>query len=351
MSALAVAPGKYRTPPATAPRALWTGLLLTEFDSSGEILWMNEAARQSLGAVKNVLSTLTRDGQGKAALTFPWGKNWLLTAYTTGEPPARLDQRTARANSQLMEIVQGRGCCNQKLARASEAVEQRRRLASEAKARLRAAANLSEALESERGRIGRELHDNAGQLLVGVLLNLELLERQLHSSTAEALARLERSRKLASLALDQIRRVSHDCNPPEWSGDFRAAVEALVESMAVRSKMQVETHEIDLPQSLRAALKTTLYRVVQEALVNAFRHSEAGCVKIRAFVEEGQAHLVVEDNGRGFDVHSLAAPGSGIGFRSMRQRLAPLGGRVEVWAAPGSGTRVEAFAPWRGNEP
>jgi signal transduction histidine kinase len=124
-----------------------------------------------------------------------------------------------------------------------------------------------------------------------------------------------------------------------------------VETMAVRSKMQVETAQINLPPSLPAALKTTLYRVIQEALVNALRHSEASCVKIRASLEAGEARLGVEDDGRGFDPHSPRAPGSGIGFRSMRERLAPLGGRLEVSAAPGRGTLVEAFAPVRENRP
>jgi two-component system sensor histidine kinase UhpB len=261
-----------------------------------------------------------------------------------------MEKRAVSLNSRLLEITRHRGFCNQRLADLREVLEQRRRSA-EARERLRAGANFVRALEADRGRIARDLHDNAGQSLVGILLNLELVERQLGSAKAEALARLERSRKLASLALEQIRRTSHDLHPPEWSGDFRDAVESLVETMAARSKMQVETAGINLPPSLPAALKTTLYRVIQEALVNALRHSAASRIDIRASIELGEAHLVVEDDGCGFDVHSLPAQGTGIGLKSLRQRVTALGGRLEVSAAPGRGTRIEVFLPVREGAP
>lgn len=337
MSALAVAPRKYSSP---------SGIFLARFNARGEILWMNQAAREAVGPAKQVVSALTDRHLRASLLAFPWGKNWLLVGVSTAEPPGRMEKRAARLNGELLEITRHRGFRNQRLACMREVLEERRR-ATETRERLRAGANFVRALEADRGRIARDLHDNAGQSLVGILLNLELVERQLGSAKAEALARLERSRKLASLALDQIRRTSHDLHPPEWSGDFREAVESLVETMAARSKVQVETSGINLPPWLSAALKTTLYRVIQEALVNALRHSEASRIEIRASIERGEVRLVVEDNGRGFDVHSLPAQGTGIGLKSLRQRVTALGGRLEVSAAPGQGTRIEAFVPVR----
>lgn len=349
MSALAVAPSRSRFPPRTqiVPSATpSSGIFLARLNPTGQILWMNEAARRAWGPAKELVSALTAWHPQKALLAFPWGKQWLLVGAVAGKSPAHLDRRAARLNGQLMEIARRLGSSNQRLAEAREVVEERRRRGAETKARVWAGASFVQAMEEERGCIARELHDNAGQSLAGVLLNLELVERLLDSARAEALARLERSKKLASLALEQIRRTSRDLHPPEWSGlDFRAAVELLVETMAVRSRMRVETSDIEVPPTLSTALKTTLYRVIQETLVNALRHSGASCVKIAVSAEAGQVRLVIEDDGQGFDPSSLAAQGTGIGLKSLRRRVEELGGRLEISAAPGRGARFAALVP------
>jgi len=204
-----------------------------------------------------------------------------------------------------------------------------------------------EALEAERARIARELHDNAGQSLAGILLNLELVHRHLGSDRAQVLACLARSRELASVTLDQIRRISHELNPPEWNElDFPEAAAWLVESMGLRDKLLVEMGDLETPQSLPAAIKTILYRTLQEGLSNVLRHSGASRVAIQTPTSRDGVSLVLEDDGRGFDPAALPAAGNGIGLANMRRRVTSLGGKFELVTAPGRGVRLAVFVPF-----
>src|SRR5262249_54927846 len=200
------------------------------------------------------------------------------------------------------------------------------------------------AIETERGRIARELHDNAGQSLAGIHLNLELVERHLSSANQEALARLARSKELVSLTLEQIRRISHEMHPPQWGEqDFASAVEWVVESMGLRSKLAVDLDLSREPADLAPEIKTTLYRAVQEGLTNVLRHAGARRVKIGMSPTAGGVRLVLEDDGRGFDPKAARPLRGTIGLSSIRQRLATLGGKLEISSAPGRGAKLIAF--------
>jgi len=313
------------------------------FDASGQIHWMNRAARALLGDARSIAEALTAGGVVSAAASLPFANQWLWVAKGAG---ASIEDRVGSINRLLLDVCRRRGRHNLELARAGGHFEARwRRLAYRSVLR-QAGRDFISAVETERGRIARELHDNAGQSLAGIHLNLELVERHLSSANQEALVRLARSKELVSLTLEQIRCISHEMHPPQWEEqDFASAVEWLVESMGLRSKLAVEIGMAEAPADLAPEIKTTLYRTVQEGLTNVLRHSGARRVKIQMSSAAGGVLLVLEDDGRGFDPKRARPLKSAIGLSSMRQRLDMLGGKLEVSSAPGRGVRLAAFVP------
>lgn len=344
MSALAVAPAlSSRSAKASAlpspPRDV-----LVLFETSGRIRWMNRAAREALGTVSTVAEALGLNRRVPALECLPLGDQrlWLGAAAEM-----RLQERMRRINRFLWDAYCRRGTRNLDLARAEGRLDLRRQRSTREWLLRQAGVEFLQAIESERGRIARELHDNAGQSMAGILLNLELVERQLGSSHTEVLARLQRSRELASATLDQIRRISHELHPPEWGDqDFSQAVEWLLESMGLRGRLEVDLVEVDLPRQVPPAILTVLYRTLQEALTNVIRHAEAHRVSIDVSSSRRGVRLDVEDDGRGFDP-ALGAAGHGIGLANLRRRLASVGGRFEIESAPGAGTRLTVLIPFR----
>ncbi len=316
---------------------------LVRFDASGKIHWMNEAAQQMAGDAGSIAGALSSAGAVSAAASLPLANGWLWIA---NGPSPSLQKKVDRMNHLLLEACGRRDGRNLELARAGGYFEASwRRLADRSVLR-RAGRNFISAMEAERGRMARELHDTAGQFLTGILLNLELVERHLNSASQDALERLARSRELVLLTLEQIRRISHEMHPPRWEEqDFASGVEWLVDSMGLRSKIEVELDLSQAPAELSPEIKTTLYRTVQEGLTNVLRHADAHRVRIRMTSATGGVCLILEDNGRGFDPKAFRPVQSAIGISSLRQRVETLGGKLEISSAPGFGVTLSAFVP------
>ncbi|HZS49397.1 MAG TPA: sensor histidine kinase [Bryobacterales bacterium] len=348
MSALAFAPApatRHRPEAAQKPALVDQDQpLLIRFDSSGEIQWMNDAAREALRGRSSVLAVLASEKPLPPLSRHRLGAEWLWLGISPGDWGARFRQRLGEVDRWLAECLWRRSSVNVNLIRA-QAVLQRYSRPDSGKGAPRQAAETIAELEAERGRIARELHDDAGQSLAGVIVNLELAQRHLDSANSEAMERLARSRSLAASALDQIRRISRNLLPPEWGDlDFGAAVENLLENMGARARLDVETGPLELPAGVLPALKTTLYRTLQEGITNALRHSGATRLRIHASAPPGRVVLVLEDNGRGFDPRA-AAGNKGIGLRNIRQRIESFGGSLEIAAAPQHGVRLTICAP------
>jgi signal transduction histidine kinase len=306
---------------------------------------MNQGAREALGSPATILEALRARARLPAMECFGLGvqRLWLGTL----PHQQRLDC-LRQLNRQLWGFYCRRDTRNLDLTRAGGRLETHQRHTSRERFLRRAGLDFLQAIESERGRIARELHDNAGQSLAGILLNLDLVERQLGSSQTEVLARLRRSRELASLTLDQVRRISHELHPPEWQDqDFSQAVEWMIDRMDLRSRLEIEIVQLDVPRNAPPALLTVLYRTLQEGFTNILRHAEATRVFIDVSTSSRGVTLLLEDNGRGFDPAALGAAGHGIGLVNLRRRLASLGGRLEIDSSPGAGARVSAFVPAR----
>src|SRR6185436_13917182 len=200
---------------------------------------MNPAAYDCFGRCRTVAAlatSITRPSDAAVSWQrLPLGPDWLwLSALGQQETRSR-DRRAGRVRTALLEVCEGRASRNLRLLSAQTILETHSRETWRQAVSRRLSAELLGAVEAERGRLARELHDDSGQSLAGLIVNLELAERQLDVSRTEALARLARCRELATLTLDQIRRLSHDLHPPEWGHEsFTDAVEWLVENLGLR---------------------------------------------------------------------------------------------------------------------
>ena len=220
-------------------------------------------------------------------------------------------------------------------ARAAVAVDLSRRVAQDALERAIAAQ------ETERRRLALELHDETGQELTSILLGLRAVEEA--QTDDERTAAIGEVRALAEQTLQTVRRLAVELRPKALD-DFGLvpALERLAESFGERTGMKVEVEAAGLEARLPESVETTLYRVVQEALTNVVKHAQAGHVSIVLARRGSAATAVVEDDGRGFDP---ASENGGIGLAGMRERLALIGGRLEVESGPGVGTTIVAEAP------
>ena len=211
---------------------------------------------------------------------------------------------------------------------------------------LQFSARLLGSIESERQRIGRELHDNTSQIMAAALLSLGLIERQLPADATEARESLATARNLVQSSLDQIKTVIYDMRPAMLDDlGLVAALRWYVRARVEPSGVEVVTHFEETPGWSRPlpTVEIALYRVAQEALANAVRHAQASRVELGLVLKPGYAALTVFDDGRGFNLEEVR--GRGLGLLSMRERVAQLGGQLNVVTEPGFGTRVYAVIP------
>jgi signal transduction histidine kinase len=219
--------------------------------------------------------------------------------------------------------------------RAAVAVDLSERLARDALQRV------VEAQELERRRLARELHDETGQALTSILLGLKTLDDRVEDETLRpAVAEL---RELVVSTLQDVRRLAVELRPTALD-DFGlvAALERLTDSYAEQTGIAVD-FEATLPEGrLPPDVETALYRIVQECLTNVIKHARATRVSILLTRHGGVVKAVVEDDGTGFD--PAAGRTGAIGLVGMRERLALLGGRLEVESSE-SGTTIAAEVP------
>jgi signal transduction histidine kinase len=197
------------------------------------------------------------------------------------------------------------------------------------------------AQEAERTRIARELHDETGQALTSILLGLKPLEKAVGTEGRTAVSTL---RDLVVSTLQGVRRLAVELRPTALD-DFGLvpALERLAESFGERSGTRVDLEASIGESRLPTEVETTLYRIVQEALTNVAKHAEATHVSVTLARKDGSVVAVVEDDGRGFDAATVGS--EALGLVGMRERIALLGGRLQIEAAPGSGTTLVAEAP------
>ena len=199
-----------------------------------------------------------------------------------------------------------------------------------------------EGQELERRRLARELHDETGQALTSILLGLKALEER--SKDPASRAATEELRELVVSTLQDVRRLAVELRPSALD-DFGlvAALERLAESFAEQTGISVDFQTALADERLPEEVETALYRIVQESLTNVVKHAQARRVSILLARKDGAVKAVVEDDGQGFD--PAEQTDDGYGLMGMRERLALLGGRLEVESGHDGGTTIAAEVP------
>jgi PAS domain S-box-containing protein len=223
-----------------------------------------------------------------------------------------------------------------------------RRLAAEALATINQ--RLIDAQEEERTRIARELHDDLGQRLALLSIGLDALARATPPRAAEGRRRIAEAREGVMTLASDMHALSHRLHPAglEYLG-IAAAAAALCRDIANQSSLEIAFSAEHIPRDLPKRIAVCLYRVLQEALQNAIKHS--GARKVDATLRGGpdRIELTVSDSGAGFDIS--AAQGRGLGLISMKERVKAVDGRLDVRSAPGEGTTIHAWVPPGRGEP
>ncbi|MFY8084477.1 MAG: sensor histidine kinase [Rubrivivax sp.] len=211
-------------------------------------------------------------------------------------------------------------------------------------AQLRAwALSLVGTLEDERLRMARGMHDELGQLLTALTLELAGLA-QVATGTGSA-RRIASMKDLIDETIVAVRRISDDLRPLMLDDlGLNAAVESLARTAAERMDIEVTVRRDEHDPQVHPGVATALYRMVQEALTNVARHAHATDVNIDLRVADSHVVLVVEDNGIGLPADALRREGS-WGLRGLRERVALFGGTLMLDNAPGSGARLTVRLP------
>jgi len=212
-------------------------------------------------------------------------------------------------------------------------------------------ARLVSAQEQERRTIARELHDEVGQSMSALLVDLGNAAAIAPAGNDELKQRLQSARKLAEDSVNAVRNISLLLRP-SMLDDF-GLVPALnwqAREVSRRTGMRVEVSAEDLPDSLSDEHRTCVYRVVQEALHNAARHAQATAVRVVVRQEPDRLLLVVQDNGRGFNPRNT----QGMGLLGMEERVRHIGGIFQIESEPGRGALIQVQLPLtdlRGSQP
>jgi len=192
--------------------------------------------------------------------------------------------------------------------------------------------------ESERERIARDLHDGIGQLLSATTMNLQAYSRDLSPSL------LEKITALVSETAKEVRSVSHQIMPNALlKSGLVSAVKNFIDQID-HDKLKIYLETSGLKTKINEQTSSVVYRIIQECINNVIKHSEANQLFITLEVENNMLNLMVEDNGKGFDVDK-ALKKDGIGLQNMQARVNYIRGTMEIDSKIGHGTVFSFHIP------
>jgi ligand-binding sensor domain-containing protein/signal transduction histidine kinase len=201
------------------------------------------------------------------------------------------------------------------------------------------------AVLAERNRIAREIHDTLAQGFVGISVQLETAARTFFTSPQTAIKHLDQARLLVRSSLGEARRSVLDLRHQALdSGDLASALSEVAKSLS--SQTPIELCLGTTRRRLSPEVENNLFRIGQEALTNSVKHAGAAHIRLELEFEPKSVRLKVMDDGRGFDVRRQLAVGGGrLGLLGMRERVGQIGGHLNIWSEPGSGTEITVEVP------
>ena len=320
-------------------------------DLSGQIVTTNALATSCFGASRNELidSPLSR---------------WIpsITSHIQlGPAPVDADQfelecRRADGTCFPADIIVGnlRGTRRPMDLFIVRNIEQRHRVMKElhdSQSRLRELGAINElARENERKRIAREVHDELGQVMTALRMDLSMLDMQHGDEMPKLRTKIHSMKALVDRAISGVRHIATNLRPPALDMGLGAAIEWQVSELRRLGRTDVHLRLEGLPQDLHDDRGMTVYRIVQESLNNIAKYAKAQRVDVLLrLADDGSLALSIRDDGVGFDQETVPAHRS-FGLLGMHERALSIGGDLHVESALGQGTHVHAHFPWNSLE-
>lgn len=209
---------------------------------------------------------------------------------------------------------------------------------------------LTEVQELERKQIARELHDEMGQALTAISINLAAIETAVSQNNTDNIQeRLQESKELAALTLEQMRELSVNLRPPMLDElGLLPTLKWYVKRYRLRTNIQATLKVMGEERRLPASIETAVYRIVQEALTNIVKHAEATAVRLNLHLQSDGIFMQIKDNGQGFNLEEAlqkTVSGLGAGLLGIRERVTLLGGNFDIDTSPDDGVTVTVFLP------
>jgi signal transduction histidine kinase len=203
--------------------------------------------------------------------------------------------------------------------------------------------SLIEGQEAERMRIAQDLHDGLGGLLTTVKAHFNSIQREME--TIRNLNVYEKTNKLIDEACIEVRRIAHDMVPYSIKiSGLEGALEDLRQSIITRGlDCELEIHQLD-PALVSEQKANMIYRTIQEITNNSVKHAAASKIFIQLMQHGNRLHILVEDNGKGFDINQVVS-NKGMGLKSIDSRVRYLNGTIHYDTSPGHGTTINIELP------
>lgn len=327
---------------------------IAAIDDNGAVCYFNEAFRSMLGYDAETLKQ-----KNFAEFTHPEDlaqEYRLLDEIRSGKRENyRLEKRYLRADGSLLWIDLSAATIRDAAGRILNFIavvrdinenKQAELALNQSRQKLRAlSAHQTKVLEEDRKHIAREIHDELGQLLTALKMDVSLL-RINFGDNPKLQEKSEQMRKLVDKTMDVVRQVATNLRPAALDLGLIPAIEWLAEDFSSRWEIPCTVDVGDEEITLSEPLSTTVFRVVQESLTNIARHANASKVSIALTRDHRMLNLFVRDDGRGFD-RVATGQKKGFGFFGMRERVLAVGGKLSVDSAPGKGTTVSITLPIR----
>jgi two-component system sensor histidine kinase UhpB len=327
-----------------------------------QLSWLNQGVEELTGYTQAQCKAMTN----VAALIHPEDQWLILEVYNYlnltnernfYENECRIRHKSDEWRWVFFRVVSFRkntaGKCTQVLAVAQD-IQDRKKLEAEQKQRQAVILTaVLEAQEQERRRIAGELHDSIAQQILAVLLHFNALQDYRHKKekeneaidTFEAQA-WEQIGQMLRDTIDEIRTTSHNLMPRSIStGGLDQALRRLTAQMQATHTTQINYNAYHVQFPLPEAIEIGIYRIVQESLANALKHSEANQIDIQLIQHPTHLSLSIEDDGKGFDTNTLTAQ-KGIGLSNLEARVRLLSGTLVIESIPGKGTTILVELPY-----
>jgi two-component system sensor histidine kinase DegS len=199
-------------------------------------------------------------------------------------------------------------------------------------------------LDNERRRIAREIHDGPAQALANLLLRTVFCEQQLGGGPAVIQNELLGMKETIRSSLAEIRKILFDLQSNDLNQGLLFGLRRLLDEYQERG-LQVQFNCSGQERRLNSQVTGALFRIVQEALNNVYRHSYSDRAQVDLKLEENRVAVNIFDDGKGFDLQKVASNNGHYGLKNMRERAQLLDGALEIATAPGQGTRVIVTIP------